>query len=94
MHYKAPAKKRLYRASVAGVRVSVESMVMANAESIGEIISVAMTESGHYEMLVILPCELVEQKATLELRNPDGESGDNRTQKAHLKILDLPRPTM
>lgn len=90
MHYRAPAKKRLYRASAGGVRVSAESMVMAGGESIGEIISVAMTESGLYEMLVILPCELVDQKAALELRNASAESGEGRPQKAVLEILPLP----
>lgn len=90
MHYRAQAKKRLYRASVAGIRVSNDSMVMANGESIGEIISVAMSESGHYEILVILPCELVEQKVALELRNNGNDTGEGRTQKAHLQILDLP----
>lgn len=90
MHYRAPAKKRLYRASVAGVRVSGESMVMAGGESIGEIISVAMSETGHYEMLVILPCDLVDQKVALELRNAGAEGGEGRAHKAVLKILDLP----
>jgi len=90
MHYRAPAKKRLYRASVAGMRVSSDSMVMAGGESIGEIISAAMTESGHYEMLVILPCDIVEQKTSLELRNAAGESSDGRAHKASVQILDLP----
>lgn len=90
MHYRAPAKKRLYRASAAGVRVSSDSMVMAGGESIGEIISVAMSEAGHYEMLVILPCDLVEQKAPLELRNAGGDSGEGRAHKTLLQILDLP----
>ena len=91
MHYRAPAKKRLYRASVVGMRVSTDSMVMAGGESIGEIISVAMSEAGNYEMLVILPCDLVDQKSALELRNAGGDVGESRAHKAMLQILDLPK---
>ena len=91
MHYRAPAKKRLYRASVVGMRVSADSMVMAGGESIGEIISVAMSEAGNYEMLVILPCDLVDQKSALELRNAGGDVGESRAHKAMLQILDLPK---
>jgi folate-binding protein YgfZ len=90
MHYRAPAKKRLYRATVKGVRAGNDSMIMAGNESVGEIISVAMTESGQYELLVILPCELVEQKTHLELRNHQDDNGDARAAKASLQILDLP----
>ncbi len=90
MHYRAPAKKRLYRATVKGIRAASDSMIMAGNESVGEIISVAMTETGHYELLAILPCELVEQKAALELRNHQEDGSDARASKASLQVLDLP----
>jgi len=90
MHYRAPAKKRLYRATVKGVRAGSDSMIMAGNEGVGEIISVAMAESGQYELLAILPCDLVEQKAHLELRNHQDDGGEARASKAVLQILDLP----
>lgn len=93
MHYRAPAKKRLYRATVKGVRAGSDSMIMAGNESVGEIINVAMTESGHYELLAILPCELVDQKAHLELRNHPDDGGEARASKASLQILELPLPS-
>jgi hypothetical protein len=92
MHYRAPAKKRLYRATVKGVRAGTNSTIMAGTESVGEIISVAMSESGQYEMLAILPCDLIEQKAHLELHNQAEDAGEARASKASLQILDLPLP--
>ncbi len=93
MHYRAPAKKRLYRATVKGVRAASDSMIVAGNESVGEIISVAMTESGQYELLAILPCELVDQKTPLELRNHQEDGSESRATKATLQILDLPLPS-
>jgi folate-binding protein YgfZ len=93
MHYRAPAKKRLYRATVKGMRTGGDSMIMAGNESVGEIISLAMAESGQYELLAILPCELVEQKTPLELRNHQDDGGETRAAKAILQILDLPLPS-
>ncbi|MES3006209.1 MAG: hypothetical protein V4751_00400 [Pseudomonadota bacterium] len=90
MHYRATAKKRLYRAGVNGVRAALDSMIMHQNEAVGEIVSVARTESGTYELLVILPCDLVEQKASLDLCNEPGDSAGERQNKAALQILTLP----
>lgn len=90
MHYRGTAKKRLFRAAVQDTRVSLESQITHKGEVVGEILSVAMTESGSHELLAILPCELVAQKVTLELRNDHGDFGDGKSGKSTLKILPLP----
>lgn len=90
MYYRAPAKKRLYRVAVSGIRVSLDSTVLHKNEVVGEIVSVARTESGDYELLAILPCELVDQKAPLELCNVPGDSSGDRQSKAAAKVLTLP----
>ena len=90
MHYRAAAKKRLYRIGVTGVRASLDSMIMHKNETVGEIVSVARTENGDYELLAILPCDLVEQKVSLELRNEAGESQGDQQGKATLQLLPLP----
>lgn len=90
MYYRATAKKRLYRIAVNGMRVSLDSTVIHKSEVLGEIVSVARTESGAYELLVILPCELVDQKISLELCNEPGDSAGDRQSKAAVKILTLP----
>lgn len=90
MHYRATAKKRLYRIAVNGIRASLDSTVIHKNEVVGEIISVARTENGAYELLAILPCELVDQKVPLELCNEPGDSSGERQSKAAAKILSLP----
>ena len=90
MHYRGTAKKRLFRASVEGFTVSVDSLVLHKNESVGEIVSVALADSGHYEMLLILPCDLVESKASFTVRNGGIEVGDNRSASTPIKLLPLP----
>ncbi|OGT70656.1 MAG: hypothetical protein A3H44_01680 [Gammaproteobacteria bacterium RIFCSPLOWO2_02_FULL_57_10] len=94
MHYRGTAKKRLYRAAVQDVRVSLESQITHKGEVAGEIISVAMTDSGSHELLAILPCELIAQKVTLELRNDHSDIGEGKAVKSSLKILPLPGLSM
>ena len=90
MHYRATAKKRLYRVAVNGIRASLDSALMHKNEVVGEVVSVARTESGTYELLVILPCELVDQKVALDLCNEPGDSAGDRQSKAAAQILTLP----
>lgn len=90
MHYRGIAKKRLFRAAVHEIRVSLDSQIMHKGEIVGEIVSVAMTDSGSHELLAILPCELVEQKVTLELRNDHSDGGEGKAVKGTLRILPLP----
>lgn len=90
MHYRGTAKKRLYRASVEGFAASVASLVLHENESVGEIVSVALADSGHYEMLLILPCDLVDKKATFAVRNGGIEVGENRSPTTPIKLLPLP----
>lgn len=89
MHYRGTAKKRLFRAVVQDIRASLQSQIMHKGEIAGEIVSVAMTDTGAHELLAILPCELVEQKALLELRN-DSDAGGGKGNKSILSILSLP----
>lgn len=90
MHYRGTAKKRLFRASVEGVPASVQSLLLHKGESVGEIVSVARNEAGHFEMLAILPCELVEKKAILELRNGSLEGGEKQSAATAITLLPLP----
>lgn len=90
MHYRGTAKKRLFRASVEGLPASVESLVLHKGDSVGEILSVARTDAGPFEMLLILPCELVEQKAPLELRNGSLEEAVGRSSATKIELLPLP----
>tara|TARA_R110002167_G_scaffold14850_10_gene59813 strand:+ start:357 stop:1307 length:951 start_codon:yes stop_codon:yes gene_type:complete len=90
MHYRGTAKKRLYRASIEGFNVNLGSSVLHQGESVGEIISVALVDTGHFEMLLILPCELVDKKATFELRNGNLESGEKQSTATALTLLTLP----
>jgi len=90
MHYRGTAKKRLFRASVEGFVASTESLVLHQGESVGEIVSVALTDAGLFEMLMILPCELVEKKAPFELRNGSLESGEKRSASTAIILLSLP----
>ncbi|MDO9317625.1 MAG: hypothetical protein Q7V56_05450 [Gammaproteobacteria bacterium] len=90
MYYRATAKKRLYRIAVNGIRASLDSTVIHKSEVVGEIVSVARTENGAYELLAILPCELVDQKVTLELCNEPGDSAGDRQNKVAAQILTLP----
>ncbi|MDP1930326.1 MAG: hypothetical protein Q8L60_02595 [Gammaproteobacteria bacterium] len=90
MHYRGTAKKRLFRAAVQDIRASLNSQIMHSSEIVGEIVSVAMTDTGSYELLAILPCDLVEHKAVLELLNDRSESGEGVAGRSTLKILPLP----
>lgn len=90
MYYRAAAKKRLYRIAVNGMRVSLDTTVMHKSEVVGEIVSVARTENGAYELLAILPCELADHKVSLELCNEPGDSPSDRQDKAVAKVLTLP----
>ncbi len=85
MHYRGAAKKRLFLAKVEDVRVTQDSRITHQGESTGEIISFTRTEEGHYELLAILSCDLVDQKAELMLQNDDSNA-----QSGQLKILPLP----
>lgn len=84
MHYRAVAKKRLYRAGVQHANPSEESRVMHGEEVVGEVVSAALVAGDHYELLAILPRELVEQKAELILLNEDDGEG------SALELLSLP----
>lgn len=90
MHYRGTAKKRLFRASVEGFPVSVDSLLLHQGQSVGEIVSVALTDSGKFEILAILPCELVEKKAAFELRNGSLEGGEKQGATAAITLLTLP----
>jgi folate-binding protein YgfZ len=90
MHYRGTAKKRLYHASIEGLTANLGSSVLHQGESVGEIISVALVDTGHFEMLLILPCELVDKKATFELRNGNLESGEKQSAATALTLLTLP----
>lgn len=90
MHYRGTAKKRLFRASVEGFAVSVDSLLLNQGQRVGEIVSVARTDSGQFEMLAILPCELVEKKAAFELRNGSLEGGEKQDATTAITLLTLP----
>lgn len=90
MHYRGTAKKRLFRASVNDFPASNASLVLHKGESVGEIVSLTRSETGEFEMLLILPCELVEKNATFELRNGSLESGEKAGTSARLTLLSLP----
>lgn len=90
MHYRGTAKKRLYRASVEGFAVSVDSLLLHQGQSVGEVVSVARTETGKFEILAILPCELVEKKANFELRNGSLEGGEKQDATTAVTLLTLP----
>jgi len=87
MHYRGKAKKRLYRACTQGAHPAASTSVMHGDKIVGELISVARAANGDHEMLLVLPCELVESAQTLELYNPG--DGQGATHRAHLHILDL-----
>src|SRR5690606_30024929 len=84
MHYRGVAKKRLYRAGVKHANPSAESRVMHGDEVVGEVVSAALVGGDHYELLAILPRDLVEQKAELMLLN-EGDS-----ERSPLELLSLP----
>lgn len=91
MHYRGTAKKRLYRVGVEGLPVSIDSLLLHQSQSVGEIVSVARTDSGQFEMLAILPCDLVEKKASFELRNGSLEDGEKQgAATAAVTLLTLP----
>ncbi len=91
MHYRASAKKRLYLASATSeMRITLETLILHKGESVGEIVSIARTESGDSEFLAILPCELVEQSQKLELVNGNLETAQRQEKKAVLKVHPLP----
>tara|TARA_R100001377_G_scaffold78999_1_gene56988 strand:- start:1482 stop:2432 length:951 start_codon:yes stop_codon:yes gene_type:complete len=89
MHYRGTAKKRLFRACVEGIAASTDSLLLHKGESVGEIVSVALSDSGKFEMLAILPCELVEAKAVVELRNGSLEGGE-KLSATTITLLTLP----
>jgi len=84
MHYRGAAKKRLYRAGVKHANPSAESRVMHGDEVVGEVVNAALVAGDHYELLAILPRDLVEQKAELTLLN-EGDS-----ERSPLELLPLP----
>lgn len=85
MHYRGAAKKRLFLAKVENATVNQESRITHQGENTGEIVSFARTELGNYELLAILPCDLVLQNAELLLQNV-GSNG----QGGQLKLQPLP----
>src|SRR5690606_20514626 len=85
MHYRGTAKKRLYRAGVQHANPSVESRIMHGDEVVGEVVSAALVAGDHYELLAILPRELVERQEELSLLNDDGQG-----QRSRLELLPLP----
>ena len=84
MHYRGAAKKRLYRAGVKHANPSAESRVLHGEEVVGEVVSAALVAGDHYELLAILPRDLVEQKAELMLLNEDD------SERSPLELLSLP----
>lgn len=94
MHYRGSAKKRLFHGRVEGFVASLDSLVLHKGESVGEIVSMALTDAGQFEMLLILPCELVENKATIELRNGSVEEGEKRGTATTAAVTLLPLPSL
>ena len=87
MHYRGTAKKRLYLGR-SREHVSLQTQLMHGSECAGEILSVSRNETGDYEFLVILPCELVTNGASLLLQN-QGETPSNKVSAA-VELLPIP----
>lgn len=87
MHYRGTAKKRLYLGR-SREHVSLQTQLMHGSECAGEILSVSRNETGDYEFLVILPCELVTNGASLLLQN-QGETPSNKVSAA-VEFLPIP----
>ncbi|MCB1648117.1 MAG: folate-binding protein YgfZ [Pseudomonadales bacterium] len=87
MHYRGTAKKRLYLGK-SREHVSVQTQLMHGTEPVGEILSVSRNETGGYEFLVILPCELAANDANLLLQN-EGEASSGKG-SAPVELLSIP----
>ncbi|MCB1664444.1 MAG: folate-binding protein YgfZ [Pseudomonadales bacterium] len=90
MHYRGTAKKRLYLGRVSDFKVSLQSLVMHKDEVVGEMLSVSRTETGDYEFLAILPCELADNGAKLLLRNGSVESGARNAPAVTIQLQAIP----
>lgn len=69
MHYRGKAKRRLFLGQVDAFAFDAHSALKIENKPVGEIISFAKDRNGGGKFLAILPCELVEQGAHIELYN-------------------------